>query len=68
MAAQSVAGAEAEFKGPIDCAVKLLKRDGPLAFYKGFVPNFARIGSWNICTWVALEQLKVLYWQYKETN
>ena len=24
----------AEFSGPIDCAVKLLKTQGPLAFYK----------------------------------
>jgi solute carrier family 25 uncoupling protein 8/9 len=55
---------EPEFKGPIDCAVKLLKRDGPLAFYKGFIPNFARIGSWNIVTWVTLEQLKKMYWMY----
>lgn len=46
MAASKVApGATPEFKGPIDCAIKMLKRDGPLAFYKGFVPNFARIGS-----------------------
>ena len=67
MAASKVAvGQTPEFSGPIDCAMKLLKRDGPLAFYKGFVPNFARIGSWNIVTWVTLEQLKSLYWQYKD--
>lgn len=50
-----------EFKGPIDCAVKLLRTQGPLAFYRGFIPNFTRIGSWNIVTWMTLEQLKKLY-------
>lgn len=35
MAAKKAAGdAAPEFKGPIDCAVKLLKTQGPLAFYK----------------------------------
>lgn len=53
-----------EFKGPIDCAVKLLRNQGPLAFYKGFIPNFARIGSWNIVTWTTLEFLKGQYHQY----
>jgi solute carrier family 25 uncoupling protein 8/9 len=67
MAAQKVVpGVEPEFKGPIDCAVKLLKTQGPLGFYKGFIPNFARIGSWNIVTWVTLEQLKKIYWDNKD--
>ena len=42
-------------------AITTLKTEGPLAFYKGFIPNFARIGSWNIVTWVTLEKLKSLY-------
>ena len=67
-AAKVPAGGVPEFSGPIDCAVKLLRRDGPLAFYKGFIPNFARIGSWNIVTWVTLEQLKAAYWAYQEKN
>ena len=41
------------FKGPLDCAAWLLRTQGPTAFYKGFIPNFARIGSWNIVTWVS---------------
>ncbi|KAL0725653.1 hypothetical protein Bca4012_040252 [Brassica carinata] len=31
---------------------------GPMAFYKGFVPNFGRLGSWNVIMFLSLEQLK----------
>lgn len=61
MAAQK--GGVQTFKGPLDCAWQLFKNQGPLAFYKGFIPNFARIGSWNIVTWMTLEQFKQYYWQ-----
>jgi len=57
------AGAPA-FKGPVDCAVKLMRTEGPLAFYKGFIPNFSRIGSWNIVAWTTLEFLKKQYNEY----
>jgi hypothetical protein len=30
---------------------------GPLAFYKGFLPNFARLGSWNVIMFLTLEQV-----------
>jgi len=54
--------------GPIRIALDLLKTQGPLAFYKGFIPNFARIGSWNIVTWVTLEKLKALYHTYNQSK
>jgi hypothetical protein len=28
-----------------------------LAFYKGFLPNFARLGSWNVIMFLTLEQV-----------
>ncbi|WMV45674.1 hypothetical protein MTR67_039059 [Solanum verrucosum] len=30
---------------------------GPLAFYKGFLPNFFRLGSWNVIMFLTLEQV-----------
>jgi solute carrier family 25 (mitochondrial uncoupling protein), member 8/9 len=51
----------APYKGPLDCAAWMLRTQGPAAFYSGFIPNFARIGSWNIVTWVTLEQLRAAY-------
>jgi solute carrier family 25 uncoupling protein 8/9 len=56
------AKADSPFKGPIGCATYLLKTQGPSAFYKGFVPNFARIGTWTIVAFTTLEQLKIAYY------
>lgn len=33
---------DAKYKGSIDVAIKLLKEEGPLAFYKGLTPNLIR--------------------------
>ena len=49
------------FVGSIQCAGYLWRTAGIRAFYAGFGPNFARIGSWNVVTWLTLEQLKRLY-------
>jgi solute carrier family 25 uncoupling protein 8/9 len=27
---------------------QIISKEGPMALYKGFLPNFARIGTWNI--------------------
>ena len=33
---------------------------GPMAFYKGFIPNFGRLGSWNVIMFLTLEQVNGL--------
>jgi Mitochondrial carrier protein len=33
---------------------------GIFAFYKGFVPNFVRLGSWNVIMFLTLEQVFVI--------
>ncbi|GAB5570487.1 mitochondrial brown fat uncoupling [Lynx pardinus] len=40
------------------CAITMLTKEGPLAFFKGFVPSFLRLGSWNVIMFVCFEQLK----------
>lgn len=40
------------------CALTMLRKEGPRAFYKGFMPSFLRLGSWNIVMFVTYEQLK----------
>ena len=50
--------AKGVYTGTIDCFVKTLRNDGVLAFYKGFMTNFARLGSWNVIMFLALEQAK----------
>ncbi|KXZ44839.1 hypothetical protein GPECTOR_61g792 [Gonium pectorale] len=49
------------FSGVLDCFVKTARNDGMLAFYKGFVPNFGRLGSWNVAMFLTLEQVKKLF-------
>nr|DAD28394.1 TPA_asm: hypothetical protein HUJ06_029862 [Nelumbo nucifera] len=48
---------DSTYKSTLDCFIKTLKNDGPLAFYKGFIPNFGRLGSWNVIMFLTLEQV-----------
>ncbi|KAI3754307.1 hypothetical protein L1987_54089 [Smallanthus sonchifolius] len=44
------------YKSTVDCLVKTLNNDGLFAFYKGFIPNFGRLGFWNVICFLTLEQ------------
>lgn len=46
-----------KYNGVLDCFVKTARNEGLLAFYNGFMPNFARLGSWNIAMFLMLEQV-----------
>jgi len=50
-----------EYKHPIQCAVKMLKENGPTGFYKGFIPSFTRLGLWSIAMFISYEQLKIIF-------
>ncbi|XP_029127341.1 mitochondrial uncoupling protein 1 [Cajanus cajan] len=49
---------DSSYKSTLACFIKTLKNDGPFAFYKGFLPNFGRLGSWNVIVFQTLEQTK----------
>ncbi|XP_063994696.1 dicarboxylate carrier SLC25A8-like [Diachasmimorpha longicaudata] len=49
-----------EYRGAMDAAMKMLTQEGFLAFYKGFIPSFSRLVSWNIVLWLTYEQLKIV--------
>ncbi|XP_055595866.1 dicarboxylate carrier SLC25A8-like [Uranotaenia lowii] len=49
-----------QYSGAIDCAIKMGSKEGMAAFYKGFVPSFARLVSWNVVMWITYEQAKLL--------
>lgn len=57
-----------QYSGAIDCAVKMFKEGGATTFYKGFMPSFIRLGSWNICMFVTFEQLKRLFTYASQGN
>jgi solute carrier family 25 uncoupling protein 8/9 len=46
------------YSGMMDAFVQTAKKDGIMAFYNGFGPNFARLGTWNVVMFVTLEQVK----------
>ncbi|XP_069366346.1 dicarboxylate carrier UCP2-like [Paralichthys olivaceus] len=46
------------YSSAINCALTMLRNEGPKAFYKGFTPSFLRLGSWNIVMFVSYEQIK----------
>lgn len=47
-----------QYSGAFNCAFTMLLKEGPTAFYKGFMPSFLRLGSWNIVMFVSYEQIK----------
>ncbi|KAJ9599200.1 hypothetical protein L9F63_010331, partial [Diploptera punctata] len=48
-----------EYRSAIDCALRMMTKEGPGAFYKGFTPSFCRLVSWNIVMWITYEQFKL---------
>lgn len=46
---------------PLGIVGKMVAKEGPLAFYKGFTSNFMRLGSWNVVMFVCLEQIKGMF-------
>lgn len=49
------------YKNTLDCFIKTLKNEGLFAFYKGFLPNFSRLGSWNAIMFLTLEQARKVF-------
>lgn len=50
--------APSQYSSAGHCALTMLQKEGPRAFYKGFMPSFLRLGSWNVVMFVTYEQLK----------
>ncbi|XP_029304745.1 LOW QUALITY PROTEIN: mitochondrial uncoupling protein 2-like [Cottoperca gobio] len=50
--------ADGQYRSAINCALTMVRHEGPSAFYKGFMPSFLRLGSWNIVMFVTYEQIK----------
>ncbi|NWZ44072.1 KMCP1 protein, partial [Brachypodius atriceps] len=53
-------GAHSAYKGTLDCLLQTWKNEGFFALYKGFWPNWLRLGPWNIIFFLTYEQLKKL--------
>lgn len=53
--------APGEYKSIGDCAAQIFKSNGPLGFYKGYVPAFVRLAPHTILMFVFLEQLRMRF-------
>lgn len=53
-------GRGAGYTGTLDCLLQTWKNEGFFALYKGFWPNWLRLGPWNIIFFVTYEQLRKL--------
>ncbi|KAG0606906.1 hypothetical protein M758_9G177800 [Ceratodon purpureus] len=51
-------GEAAPYRGALDCAVKTVRAEGPMALYKGFIPTVTRQGPFAIVLFLSLEQIK----------
>ncbi|CAK7355140.1 unnamed protein product [Dovyalis caffra] len=49
-------GVEPPYKGVLDCAMKTIKAEGPMALYKGFIPTISRQGPFTVVLFITLQQ------------
>ncbi|MFQ6662744.1 hypothetical protein Gotur_030496 [Gossypium turneri] len=53
-------GAEPPYSDALDCALKTVRAEGPMALYKGFIPTISRQGPFTVVLFVTLEQVRKL--------
>ncbi|KAG5001620.1 hypothetical protein AAZX31_08G271200 [Glycine max] len=53
-------GAAPPYSGALDCALKTVRKEGPMALYKGFIPTISRQGPFTVVLFVTLEQVRKL--------
>ncbi|XP_017099339.2 mitochondrial uncoupling protein 4 [Drosophila bipectinata] len=46
------------YKGSLDCISKLVKQEGLMALYKGFIPYWLRVSPWSMVFWMTFEQIR----------
>lgn len=56
-----------EFKGALDL-VTFTAKQGPLAFYKGYIPAFVRLGPHTVLTFIFFEQLRMNFGKIPEVK
>ncbi|KAL8595989.1 hypothetical protein ACOMHN_018301 [Nucella lapillus] len=60
-AAASSGAVQVIYSSSMDCLLQTVKTEGVMALYKGFIPNWLRLGPWNIIFFMTYEQLKNTY-------
>ena len=50
--------AAGRYKGPMDCFFKILRTEGPLALFKGWVPSYYRLGPHTVISLIMYEEIR----------
>lgn len=50
-----------EYKGAVDCFTRLVRNEGVLALWSGFLPYYFRLGPHTVLTFIFMEQLNNAY-------
>ena len=54
-----------QYSSAIQCFGHILKNEGPLAFFKGFVPSWTRLGPHTVLTFLFLGKLSILFFCFR---
>lgn len=57
---KDASGAPLVYKNAFHCLAKIIRHEGMLGLYKGFIPNWMRIGPHTIVTFFVFERLRYL--------
>lgn len=49
------------YKNLLDCGIKIMKKEGPWGFYKGWGPSFLRIAPHSVLSLMFWDQLRKTY-------
>jgi hypothetical protein len=47
-----------QYSSAMDCLSKTVRNEGLMALFKGWVPNWMRLGPHSLVTFIVLEQLR----------
>ncbi|GMT06131.1 hypothetical protein PENTCL1PPCAC_28305, partial [Pristionchus entomophagus] len=48
------------YKGSVDCLMHIVRKEGFLALYRGFIPIYTRMAPWSLLFWVSYEEVRRL--------
>ncbi|KAH7710365.1 CBN-UCP-4 protein [Aphelenchoides avenae] len=48
------------YKGSVDCLMRIVRHEGVLSLYRGFIPTYVRMAPWSLTFWVSYEKIRAL--------
>jgi len=48
------------YKGSLDCLMHIIRTEGFMALYRGFLPTYIRMAPWSLTFWISYEKIRYL--------